>query len=34
MKMLFIGGGNMGAALIGGLLARGSAPTDIIAVDP
>jgi pyrroline-5-carboxylate reductase len=34
MRILFIGGGNMAAALIGGLVARGSAATDIEVVDP
>jgi len=34
MEMLFIGGGNMAGALIGGLIARGAAPTDIVVVDP
>ncbi|CCD35401.1 Pyrroline-5-carboxylate reductase [Candidatus Paraburkholderia kirkii UZHbot1] len=33
MKIAFIGGGNMAAALIGGLIKRGTAPTDIYAVD-
>lgn len=34
MRMLFIGGGNMAAALIGGLISRGTAATDIMVVDP
>lgn len=33
MKIAFIGGGNMAAALIGGLVKRGVAPADIYAVD-
>jgi pyrroline-5-carboxylate reductase len=33
MKIAFIGGGNMAAALIGGLIKRGVAPTDLYAVD-
>jgi len=34
MKMMFIGGGNMACALVGGLIARGVAPGDITVVDP
>ncbi len=34
MATIFIGGGNMATALIGGLLARGAAPADIRVVDP
>lgn len=34
MRMLFVGGGNMATALIGGLIARGTAADDITAVDP
>jgi pyrroline-5-carboxylate reductase len=34
MKILFVGGGNMAAALIGGLIKRGSAVQDIAVVDP
>jgi pyrroline-5-carboxylate reductase len=34
MKIAFIGSGNMASALIGGLIKRGVAPTDIHAVDP
>ncbi len=34
MKIAFIGGGNMAAALIGGLIKRGVAPTDLYAIDP
>jgi len=33
MRILFIGGGNMAAAMIGGMIARGVATTDIQAVD-
>lgn len=33
MKIAFIGGGNMAAALIGGLIKRGVAPTDLYAID-
>ncbi|HXZ10134.1 MAG TPA: NAD(P)-binding domain-containing protein, partial [Paraburkholderia sp.] len=34
MKIAFIGGGNMAAALIGGLVKRGVAPADLYAIDP
>ncbi len=34
MKLVFVGGGNMAAALIGGLVARGHAPRDVVVVDP
>ncbi|MGH8780600.1 pyrroline-5-carboxylate reductase [Paraburkholderia sp.] len=34
MKIAFIGGGNMAAALIGGLVKRGTAPADLYAIDP
>ncbi len=34
MKIAFIGGGNMAAALIGGLIKRGVAPSDLYAIDP
>jgi len=34
MKIAFIGGGNMAAALIGGLIKRGVASTDLYAIDP
>jgi pyrroline-5-carboxylate reductase len=34
MKIAFIGGGNMAAALIGGLIKRGIAPADLYAMDP
>jgi pyrroline-5-carboxylate reductase len=34
MKLLFVGGGNMGAAIVGGLVARGFAPADITVVEP
>ena len=34
MHMLFIGGGNMAGALVGGLISRGTAPADITVVDP
>jgi pyrroline-5-carboxylate reductase len=34
MKICFIGGGNMGSALIGGLLAKGHDPKSIVVVDP
>jgi pyrroline-5-carboxylate reductase len=33
MKIAFIGGGNMAAALIGGLVKRGASPGDLYAVD-
>ncbi|MGG1946227.1 pyrroline-5-carboxylate reductase [Trinickia sp. NRRL B-1857] len=33
MKIAFIGGGNMAAALIGGLIKRGVAPADLYAID-
>jgi pyrroline-5-carboxylate reductase len=33
MKIAFIGGGNMAAALIGGLIKRGTAPADVYAID-
>jgi pyrroline-5-carboxylate reductase len=33
MKIAFIGGGNMAAALIGGLVKRGTSPADLYAVD-
>lgn len=34
MKTAFIGGGNMAAAIIGGLIKHGVAPTDLYALDP
>lgn len=34
MKIAFIGGGNMAAALIGGLVARGVAPESFVVVEP
>ncbi|HLT27661.1 MAG TPA: pyrroline-5-carboxylate reductase [Zeimonas sp.] len=34
MKITFIGGGNMAAALIGGLVARDVAPTSFVVVEP
>lgn len=34
MKIAFIGGGNMAAALIGGLVKRGTAASDLYAIDP
>jgi len=34
MKICFIGGGNMGSALIAGLLAKGHDPKSIVVVDP
>ncbi|HEY1611453.1 MAG TPA: pyrroline-5-carboxylate reductase [Paraburkholderia sp.] len=34
MKIAFIGGGNMAAALIGGLIRKGVAASDIYAIDP
>jgi pyrroline-5-carboxylate reductase len=34
MKIAFIGGGNMAAALIGGLIKRGVVPADLYAIDP
>lgn len=33
-RIAFVGGGNMATSLIGGLLARGSAPADIVVADP
>jgi pyrroline-5-carboxylate reductase len=33
MKIAFIGGGNMAAALIGGLVKRGATPADLYAID-
>ncbi|VVE43593.1 pyrroline-5-carboxylate reductase [Pandoraea iniqua] len=33
MRIAFIGGGNMANALIGGLVGRGTAPRDILAID-
>jgi len=33
MKIAFIGGGNIATALIGGLIKRGTAPTDLYAID-
>lgn len=33
MKVTFLGGGNMAAALIGGLIEQGAAPADIAAID-
>ncbi|KND58465.1 Pyrroline-5-carboxylate reductase [Candidatus Burkholderia verschuerenii] len=33
MKIAFIGGGNMAAALIGGLIKRGTSPADVYAID-
>lgn len=34
MKVTFVGGGNMGAAIVGGLVARGFAAGDITVVEP
>lgn len=34
MKITFLGGGNMATALIGGLLAKGFAAADLLAIDP
>lgn len=34
MKVTFVGGGNMGAAIIGGLVARGFAAGDITVIEP
>jgi pyrroline-5-carboxylate reductase len=34
VKVTFVGGGNMGAAIIGGLVARGFAATDITVIEP
>ncbi|EJN10339.1 pyrroline-5-carboxylate reductase [Herbaspirillum sp. YR522] len=34
MKIAFIGAGNMAGALIGGLVAQGNDPLDIVAIDP
>ncbi len=34
MKVVFVGGGNMAGALVGGLIAQGHAPADIRVIDP
>ena len=34
MKVLFVGGGNMGAAIVGGLVARGFPAADLTVVEP
>ena len=34
MKILFLGGGNMANALIGGMVKQGFAATDIHVIDP
>lgn len=34
MKIAFIGGGNMAAAIIGGLIRKGVAASDLYAIDP
>ena len=34
VRIVFVGGGNMAAALIGGLLARGAGPASLAAIDP
>jgi len=34
MKLLFVGGGNMGAAIVGGLVSRGFAAGDMTVVEP
>ena len=34
MKISFLGGGNMASALIGGLIAKGYAAADLLAIDP
>jgi pyrroline-5-carboxylate reductase len=34
MRILFVGGGNMASALIGGLVARGTAAASLAAIDP
>ena len=34
MKVAFIGGGNMGRAIIGGLIAKGAKASDIVVVEP
>ena len=34
LKLGFIGGGNMAAALIGGLIAKGAHGANIVVVDP
>ncbi|HMS80618.1 MAG TPA: pyrroline-5-carboxylate reductase, partial [Burkholderiaceae bacterium] len=34
VRITFVGGGNMAAALIGGMIARGAAPGRIAAIDP
>ena len=33
-RIVFVGGGNMASALIGGLIARGTSPTSLQAIDP
>jgi pyrroline-5-carboxylate reductase len=33
-RIVFVGGGNMASALIGGLIARGAAPSTLAAIDP
>jgi len=33
-RIVFVGGGNMASALIGGLIARGASPTSLQAIDP
>lgn len=34
MRVLFLGGGNMGAAMVGGLVARGQSPGNITVIEP
>ena len=34
MKLLFVGGGNMGAAIVGGLVGRGFPAADIMVIEP
>ena len=34
MKLTFLGGGNMGAAIVGGLIARGFPASDIVVIEP
>ena len=34
IKLVFIGGGNMSQAILGGLIAKGQAPSDCLVIDP